>query len=139
MGFVLRLIGNTIYSWFHTALICLLVVGIGYVVTAICTLPLWLCIIVLLFSVGIIEWVRRILVLAMAMPYALISGGRMATIALAVVAQVLNAFWLFHKIWWEMPISSVGVKGILLGIYLTYQTCIVTGLSVFTTFAFSEK
>lgn len=139
MGFVLRLIGNTVYSLIHTVLICFLVLGIGCVITLICTLPLWLCIIVLLFSVGIIEYVRNLLVGLMTIPYTLISSGREATVILAVIAQVLNAFWLLYKIWWDMPLSSEGAKGIILGIYLTYQTCIVTGMSIYGTNAASEN
>lgn len=139
MGFVLRLIGNTVYSLIHTVLICFLVLGIGCVITLICTLPLWLCIIVLLFSVGIIEYVRNLLVGLMTIPYTLISSGREATVILAVIAQVLNAFWLLYKIWWDMPLSNGGAKGIILGIYLTYQTCIVTGMSIYGTNAASEN
>lgn len=139
MGFVLRLIGNTVYSLIHTVLICFLVLGIGCVITLICTLPLWLCIIALLFSVGIIEYVRNLLVGLMTIPYTLISSGREATVILAVIAQVLNAFWLLYKIWWDMPLSSEGAKGIILGIYLTYQTCIVTGMSIYGTNAASEN
>ena len=135
----MRLIGNTVYSLIHTVLICFLVLGIGCVITLICTLPLWLCIIVLLFSVGIIEYVRNLLVGLMTIPYTLISSGREATVILAVIAQVLNAFWLLYKIWWDMPLSSEGAKGIILGIYLTYQTCIVTGMSIYGTNAASEN
>lgn len=138
MEFVLRLIGNTVYSWILTTLICFLVVGIGYMVALICTLPLWGCIIVLLFSIGIIEYVRNVLAGLMTIPYALISGGRGGTVILAVIVQVLNAFWLFYKIWWDTPLSSGGVKGIIVGIYLTYQTCIVTGISLCGTCAATE-
>lgn len=139
MGFVLRLIGNTVYSLIHTVLICFLVLGIGCVITLICTLPLWLCIIVLLFSVGIIEYVRNLLVGLMTIPYTLIYSGRKTTVILAVIVQVLNAFWLLYKIWWDMPLSSGDAKGIILGIYLTYQTCIVTGMSIYGTNAASEN
>lgn len=127
---ILRLIGNTVYSLIHTVLICFLVIGIGYVVTLICTLPLWLCIIVLLFSIGIIEYVRNVLTGLMIIPYTWISGEKGGTVVLAVIIQILNAFWLFYKIWWDMPLLSGGAKGILFGIYLTYQTCIVTGMSI---------
>lgn len=139
MGFVLRLIGNTVYSLIHTVLICFLVLGIGYVITLICTLPLWLCIIALLFSLGLIEYIRNLLTVLMTIPYSMISGGRGATVFLAVIVQVLNAFWLIYKIWWDMPLLSGGIKGIILGIYLTYQTCIVTGMSIYGTNAASEN
>lgn len=135
----MRLIGNTVYSLIHTVLICFLVLGIGCVITLICTLPLWLCIIVLLFSVGIIEYVRNLLVGLMTIPYTLIYSGRKTTVILAVIVQVLNAFWLLYKIWWDMPLSSGDAKGIILGIYLTYQTCIVTGMSIYGTNAASEN
>lgn len=138
MGFVLRLIGNTVYSLIHTVLICFLVLGIGYVITLICTLPLWLCIVALLFSLGIIEYVRNLLTGLMAIPYSMMSGGRVSTVTLAVIIQVLNAFWLLYKIWWDMPLSSGGAKGIIFGIYITYQTCIVTGISIYGTLAVSE-
>lgn len=138
MGFILRLIGNTVYSLIHTVLICFLVLGIGYVITLICTLPLWLCIIALLSSGGIIEYVRNLLTGLMTIPYSMMSGGRVSTVTLAVIVQVLNAFWLLYKIWWYMPLSSGGIKGILIGIYLTYQTCMVTGVSICGSLAVSE-
>ena len=139
MGFVLRLIGNTVYSLIHTVLICFLVLGIGYVITLICTLPLWLCIIALLFSLGLIEYIRNLLTGLMTIPYSMISGRRGATVFLAVIVQVLNAFWLIYKIWWDMPLFIGGIKGIILGIYLTCQTCIVTGMSIYGTNAASEN
>ena len=108
MGFVLRLIGNTVYLLIHTVLICFLVLGIGYVITLICTLPLWLCIIALLFSLGLIEYIRNLLTGLMTIPYSMISGRRGATVFLAVIVQVLNAFWLIYKIWWDMPLLSGG-------------------------------
>ena len=124
----LKGIGAFLYSFVHSWLIDLIVIGMIYVIINILSLSWFWVLIILLCLMTFIETIRNFLLALLVAPYSKLANKSSKVLILPIIVLIINAIWYFYNIWISDDIPST--LPFFYKLILTYQIVVATWVSI---------
>ncbi len=126
----LKGIGAFLYSFVHSWLINLIVIGMLFIIAKILTLSWFWILIIVLFLIGIIEALRSLLLGLVVIPYFKLANKSSKVLILPIIVLIINAIWFCYRAWTFDGIEAPRSYFIIYNLIATYEMIIATWHSI---------